>query len=380
MQFMCVNDTSIRNPHREVVMRNLYALSIMSCALMILFVTGAIGNTEEENAYKKPFMGVYTAELTFPKARDLGYDENYGVLITGIVPESPAHYYRLLEADIIMSIGGKEVMDTSHLLRVIGSHRVEEPVEIEVFRDGNAMSLPFTFGERKQETQEFEGKKREKSTGFGGGTVLPMWVVLDMEELNKYISSWGFNEFSDRGFMAIGGGGMGMIGKGFFIGGMGAGGSMKTSTTVSIGDDRVNKRVTFSYSFGGATLTKRVALTPYIIPDITIMAGAGNVDLDILCTDENFSWKNTGKNLDMDPDNNSSHFFAQKMGSTFFAGRVSLGILVRLMSWFGIYATGGYQHSVISEGDFEVSGNEVIGSPRMNLSGYSFSIGPWFGF
>ena len=341
---------------------------------------GASPLNAPENIYRKPFIGILFTDLTLPKARTLSYNENYGILVTGIVPESPAHYHRLVEQDILMSIDEKPIMDQTHLSRLISAHYSGEKVAMEVFRDGKSRKIPFQFGSTPTGGGEVARETGSMFTGYGGGSVLPMWLVLDFDDLDRSLDSWGFDRLGNKGFMAIGGGGMGTIGKGFLIGGMGGGGSVKSSKTVDVDGSEVSKRVKFSYSFGGVTLTKRFAVTRSVITDLTVLAGAGHVDMDLVNIDQKFTWKNIRRNLDTNPDNDSEYFFATRMSSNFFTGRASVGVLVRLTAWFGIYASGGYQGSVIPEGGFDAGGNEVFGSPRMNLSGFSFTLGPWLGF
>ncbi|MDY0151768.1 MAG: PDZ domain-containing protein, partial [Candidatus Cloacimonas sp.] len=66
--------------------------------------------TDSENA---PYFGIFTEDLTFPKAQELGYTGTYGVLITGVVSGSPAWEYRLQEDDIILGIDKSEITNAA---------------------------------------------------------------------------------------------------------------------------------------------------------------------------------------------------------------------------------------------------------------------------
>ena len=108
--------------------------------------------SEDNTAY----FGLYLEDLTFPKAQELSYPHTYGVLITGVVKDSPSWHYRLREDDIIMQLNGKQTTNDATLGKIIQGLRANDQVSITIFRDGKVESLDMTVGSRGQTSKVSE--------------------------------------------------------------------------------------------------------------------------------------------------------------------------------------------------------------------------------
>ena len=337
--------------------------------------------SENQKDYKSsPRFGLYLDDLDFEDVYEMHYPENYGVLIDRVIRGGNGDRAGLRKGDIIMEFDGEKVLYEDHLLRMRNSKQIGDTVEIKFFRDEKIMTTDFTFyhpEEQSEEATEASDKKKRLSPGYGGGGFEPVYIDFDFYGINSYLHENGFGNAFDGNIIALGGGGMGNVGKGWFIGGMGAG--VTKQEQIPVWDDDMNqiigqKKYQLDFGFGGVTVTKKVALfTKRVILDMGIMLGGGSTTLEMSQTDGDFSWE------DRIGDANN---YSVKYEKAFFAYRPSVGLLVRIKNWFGIHGSVGYFGTYSSNDqwkeksfDFNVGGN----SPK-NPSGLSYSLGVWFGY
>ena len=78
----------------------------------------------------RPWLGValWTVDPSFAKANNLAVNE--GVYIVEVVPDSPADVAGLEEGDVIISFGGKEIINRDELVQAIHTSQIGEGVEI----------------------------------------------------------------------------------------------------------------------------------------------------------------------------------------------------------------------------------------------------------
>ncbi|MCD4828053.1 MAG: PDZ domain-containing protein [Candidatus Cloacimonetes bacterium] len=350
-------------------------------------------NLSEEDM-EKPFMGVYYEEITLSEAREMGYEKFYGVLISGVVSDSPARLYRILEDDIIMEIGGRKVLNEESFSKIIDSHYIGDAVEIKLFRDGRTEVIDFVFGSRKKTVcvDEITGEpvKPKLNPGDGGGSWIPVFFQPDLEDINKLISGddlvagddgLGFSEIDDRGLFFNGGGGKGNVGKGWMLGGMGCGYSLDRKTSVPDPVDPSNKlirRMNFSAGYGGVTLDKRIPITKKFITSLGFMLGWGGWNLEVSQTDGDYDWNTFESSL-----NNSSNNYVS-IGKTYILIQPKVMVMYRILDWLAIRAEVGYMYSYSFYSGWKVEmideNYEIKNSPDTTFDGMTFTVGPWFGF
>jgi hypothetical protein len=343
------------------------------------------------------YMGIYTKDLTFPEAKELNYDKLYGVLVKGVVPESPASFFKILEDDIIMEMSGNKVKDKSHLDKLLRLHEPGDKVTIKVWRMGEETTLDFVFGSRdskftvendslkiilkEQDEKRISKGKKHLSVGHGGGSWIPVWFMPDLEDVNQLITDFSFNEIDDSGIFMNGLGGKLNIGKDWFLGGYGVWYSKDVKRGHDLDDDGGNdvmRRMLFKTSYGGVTLDKRKALSKKFITSIGFMLGWGGYDLEINQTNGNYDWDNANNQLE-NSDNNYIQFSKDYI---LFQPKISL--MYRVNSWLGFRAEGGYMlsYSYHNGWNADLCGDayEVENSPNTSFDGFTISVGPWFGF
>ena len=365
-----------------------------------------------EDRYTKPFMGVYFEDLCFPKARELKYQNLHGILITGIVKGSPANYFRLLDEDILMKINDEIVIDKKKFGKIIDSHYIGDKVKLTVFRDGQQKVIDFMFGARdkiinengelvdkpemiKEKEEKIKKKKKRLSVGYGGGCWYPIWFIPDFTDFNEMLAELEFHEntFPEKGFLMHGGGGLGPVGKGWFIGGMGSGYDNKETTKIDWTHFKEGQEVTetiartaeYKINYGGVTLDKRFALSKKIIGSLGMMLGWGNTQYKIQQSDKNQDLTNFDFNEDLNDQINNYYDYVStlKMNSDYMLIQSKFMLMYRILDWLALRTEVGYMYSYSAKGWKGVWNGEsvkVANEPNLDMNGITLVVGPWFGF
>ena len=248
----------------------------------------------------RPFMGVFIEDLTFRIAYEKHYDYNYGVLVEGVQPGSPAHQSNIITGDILMEFDGEKVLYEGILKNLISAKAVGDTVRAKLFRNekifetelvlmprmrerppmpempniddvpspeeapevGEMPTPPDTtemqeeWSDAEWDEEEWEREWEENweegwqgdfedwpleqeglfEYGYGGAGYMPIWFIPDFSDLNRVITDLGFSELPDYGVLLHGGGGKGPVGNGWFIGGMGAGYGMDRKIQYTINE------------------------------------------------------------------------------------------------------------------------------------------------
>lgn len=94
------------------------------------------------------WLGVQMAELNEPLARELGMRRVQGVVVMGVVPDSPAEKAGLQPRDVIVEWGGQRIDDPVELSRLVGRAKIGANVKLKVIRDGQPVELSVEIAER----------------------------------------------------------------------------------------------------------------------------------------------------------------------------------------------------------------------------------------
>lgn len=334
----------------------------------------------------KPKMGIYLSDMDFKDAYEKHYPYCYGVYVTGVTTGGPAQKAGIIKGDIIMEFDGKKAKFESHLVNLITSKNIGDEVKVKIFRDEEEFITNLkldTLIPKGSEVATRDGKKVKKklSVGFGGGGWIPVWFVSadEFKDINYILDEFDFQGIDEKGILMQGGGGQGNVGKGWFLGGMGAGYTIdkkKGYTTVS-GDD-VTRRMKYSNSYGGVTLDKRFAFTKNLVTSLGFMLGWGGHNLQVSQTDGSYDWLTL--NDDMDDSVNN----AIEIEKRYILFQPKATVMYKILDWLSIRAEGGYMlsHSFTNGWDaISCDDNfEIDNSPETSYDGYTISIGPWFGF
>jgi Do/DeqQ family serine protease len=128
---------------------------------------------------KRGMLGVQLRDLTPAVAESLGLANAKGSLVGQVVEDSPAEKAGIKAGDIITSINGKTISNSSEARNLIGLQRIGDKVEIGLSRDGQPRRVTATIAERDDASAQgaaevhpaFEGAALT-SAGSGGGVTV----------------------------------------------------------------------------------------------------------------------------------------------------------------------------------------------------------------
>ncbi len=346
-----------------------------------------------------PKLGVFLTDLDFKDIYELHYNYNYGVYLTGVTSGGPSDKAGLMEGDIIMEFNGEKIRFEDHLIRMIRSHKIGDEITVKFFRDETIYETMVTLDTLDKKSDDLTltpGLKKKKHiyVGHGGGGWIPVWFMPDVTDINSMLFDLGFKEetFSEDGFLLQGGAGKGNVGKGWFIGGIGAGYDNKETskhewTHFMNGTEvtsTVSRKVKYEISYGGVTLDKRFGITKNVITSLGFMLGWGSNQIKITQTDSNGPIPNFDFN---DPSANMDEYYDYrsklKLNQDFILFQPKAMLMFRTLDWLSIRSEVGYMLSHSTDGwKAKWNGEKVKleNEPDSTMDGLTVTIGPWFGF
>lgn len=329
-------------------------------------------------------LGLYIDDINFEEAYEKHYPENYGVLVSGVISGGNAKRAGLLRGDIIMEFDGEKVLFEEHLMNLRDGKKIGDVVEIVYFRNEKILKTSLTFSpEIEDEDLEIDEKslkstkKKKLSPGYGGGGPEVLMIDYDFSAINNFLTLNGFGEISSNSLITFGGGGMGNVGGGWFIGGLAAGLEMYQQIKIA-GDDPGFRKYNLELSFGGVTITKKHAIySKRFVLDAGIMLGGGTMKFTMHQTDGNYSW---GEAI------NGSDSYSVNYKKDFFTFRPSVGLMVRIKNWMAIHGSIGYFGTYATTEEWSDDYFEFTVQPASSKSSpplpndLSYSLSFWFGF
>jgi serine protease Do len=127
-----------------------------------------------EGAVTRGFLGASVGPFTDELAAGVNYDfpegrAEYGALVHSVTDDGPAQRAGLREADVILSINGREVEDSTDLTRQVANTRAGENMELRVLREGEVYTLNVRAGIRPSQATLRGEEEPGPGTGRGGG-------------------------------------------------------------------------------------------------------------------------------------------------------------------------------------------------------------------
>lgn len=99
-------------------------------------------------------------------AEAFGLDENRGVLITKVIPDSPADKAGLKMEDVILQMDGKDVEDWQSFRNTVAMIEPGTEVDLVIFRDNKKEEIKVTIGSLEEEIEKLEVSKISKKLGL----------------------------------------------------------------------------------------------------------------------------------------------------------------------------------------------------------------------
>ncbi|MBS0211404.1 MAG: Do family serine endopeptidase [Planctomycetes bacterium] len=126
---------------------------------------------------QRAYLGVGIEPLTASLAEKLGVQDQPGVVVTEVFPDSPAATAKFHEGDVIVDFAGKKVRNTSDLREVVEQLPIDSRQPVKVLRDGKPMTLevvmqtlPDSFGKtaRRSNKQNDESQSPQFASNEWG--------------------------------------------------------------------------------------------------------------------------------------------------------------------------------------------------------------------
>jgi S1-C subfamily serine protease len=109
---------------------------------------------------RQGFVGISTSTVALPERQRAGHAQEFGLLVTGIVHDSPAEAAGLLVGDIIVGFDGQPVQEPEALVTLLRGDRVGKTVPLTVLRGGESKDLTVSIGERPKREKRSERNRR----------------------------------------------------------------------------------------------------------------------------------------------------------------------------------------------------------------------------
>lgn len=120
-------------------------------------------------------LGVTIQSLDQALARSFGLDQPQGALVASVEKDSPAAKAGIREGDVILSVEGRSIDDSSELPVIVASRQPGSKVDIEVWRQSRKRNLSVTLGEMDgPQTAATSGAASGAASGRLGLSVRPL--------------------------------------------------------------------------------------------------------------------------------------------------------------------------------------------------------------
>ena len=96
---------------------------------------------------RRGWLGVHIQAVTDEIAESLGLKKATGALVASVIEDGPAEKAKIQPGDVILEFDGKIVAEMRRLPRIVAETDISKPVEVKIWRDNKAMTLPVTVGE-----------------------------------------------------------------------------------------------------------------------------------------------------------------------------------------------------------------------------------------
>lgn len=124
------------------------------------------------------YIGVHVQDVTPEIAKQFGLNQNRGVLIGDVSPDTPGGRAGLRRGDVIVALNGQETSDANQLRLEISQTPPGTPVKLKLWREGKTQDVTLTLGELPEAAEK-------TGTGETGGGALE---GVEVEELTPDIA------------------------------------------------------------------------------------------------------------------------------------------------------------------------------------------------
>ena len=109
-----------------------------------------LGQLETHKTIAHPFIGIVMTSVNDQIANYLGYRGKSGVVITNVVPGSPAEKAGLQQGDVVVELDHKKVTSPDEIHNTVAQMKVGGKVSLLVWRDGNLQPVDVTLAQEPE--------------------------------------------------------------------------------------------------------------------------------------------------------------------------------------------------------------------------------------
>ena len=96
----------------------------------------------------RAWVGIYFETVNRRSAAKLGYPHETGIIVSMVIPGSPADKHGIKDGDVVYSFGGVVVEDAEHFGSLVMDRRANETVPVVIFRKGAGKTVNLRLGGR----------------------------------------------------------------------------------------------------------------------------------------------------------------------------------------------------------------------------------------
>ncbi|MDG2131355.1 MAG: Do family serine endopeptidase [Fuerstiella sp.] len=122
------------------------------------WVANQLRNTGE---VRRAYVGITMQELNADLAKAFDLKIPRGVVVTGVVKDSPAAQAGFREGDVILEVDGRRIANDRNMLGVVERLTIGQKYEIKILRDGRERNLKITVAERPNDLSGLENNESD---------------------------------------------------------------------------------------------------------------------------------------------------------------------------------------------------------------------------
>jgi len=112
------------------------------------------------------WIGVRIQNINPPLAKSYGLEKPEGAIVSSVTPDSPAEKAGLKEGDVILTLNGKKVKNSSDLALRVSSTDPGTTVTLGIFRDGKEKTIKIKLGQMPSEQNQLAAKTVEPAANL----------------------------------------------------------------------------------------------------------------------------------------------------------------------------------------------------------------------
>ncbi|MDX9702543.1 MAG: trypsin-like peptidase domain-containing protein [Candidatus Auribacterota bacterium] len=120
---------------------------------------------------KYGWLGVAIQSLSDDLLRKFGVADKRGVLVARVMPDGPADRAGIKRGDIIVQFGDHKILAPDDLIRIVGHTNIDKEVMVQIYRNGQPLTLPVTVAERGTTGKQIVTAMTPESATWRGITV-----------------------------------------------------------------------------------------------------------------------------------------------------------------------------------------------------------------